>query len=213
MASGLRACEGEATIIGKVIIIAVASWSALSLRAENRPETAPAVWHLSLPVVEVADRYPPYADFCRRHPQECDLSGDTFVVHSPDLMRKLNEVNVSVNHEIKFALDASQYGAEEYWDLPASGFGDCEDLALEKRSRLTVSGIASGALRLAFVFHKRHLNSHCILTVETSQGTFILDSFIDEVLRWDQVPYNYEARERTDGLWDRFDQLGWKYEY
>lgn len=128
-------------------------------------------------------------------------------------MEKLNGINVSVNSEISFSLDANQYRAEDYWALPVSGFGDCEDFALEKRSRLARSGVARGALRLAFVLHKRHLSSHCVLTAETSKGTYILDSYFDEVLRWDHGFYNFEARERTDGRWDRFDQMEWSYEY
>ena len=134
------------------------------------------------------------------------------VIHGPALIRLLNETNVSVNHEIRFALDANQYGPEDYWSLPVSGYGDCEDLALEKRSRLGRLGLSRGALRLAFVFHRRHLSSHCILTVETSKGTYILDSFINEVFRWDRGDYNVEARERTDGRWDRYDQAGWSFD-
>ena len=201
--------EKKPCAIGKVIFAAVALWSAFSIRAETGTEAGP----LSLPVVRVVDRFPPYEDFCRRQPDECDLSGDTVAIHSPELIRKLNEINSSVNHEIRFALDASQYGSEEHWALPVSGYGDCEDLALEKRSRLAAAGVTRGALRLAFVFHKRRLNSHGILTVETSKGTYILDSSTDEVFRWDQAFYNFEARERTDGRWDRFDQTGWSYEY
>lgn len=213
MTNGVQVSEEKPSTLGTVKFSAVALWLAFSIRAETAAETGLSEGRLSLPVVKVVDRFPPYADFCRRQPDQCDLSDDTAVIHSPELMRKLNKVNDSVNHEIRFALDADEYGLEEYWALPVSGFGDCEDLALEKRSRLATSGVARGALRLAFVFHKRHLNSHCILTVETSKGTYVLDSFIDEVFRWDRSSYNFEARERTDGRWDRFDQTKWNYEY
>ena len=204
--------EKKSYAIGKVFFAAVALCSAFAIRAGNATEAGPSAGQLSLPVARVVNRFPPYADFCRRQPDECDLGGNQVVTHNPELMRKLDEINTSVNHEIGFALDASQYGSEEYWALPISGYGDCEDLALEKRSRLATAGVTRGSLRLAFVFHKRHLNSHCILTVETSKGTYILDSFTDGVFRWDRTFYNFEARERTDGRWDRFDQTGWSYE-
>ncbi len=167
---------------------------------------------LSLPVIRVVERYPPYAEFCRRHQQECVLTGTVYVRHRPELMSALEAVNVAVNNEIQFMSDINQYNEEDYWALPTSGYGDCEDLALEKRSRLAKAGVASAALRLAFVSHRRLLNSHCILTVETSKGTYVLDSYSNEVSRWDQIPYNFEARERTDGLWDRFDQANWGYD-
>ena len=203
----------QPSIIEKAVFAAAALWSVVSVRAETGAEAGPPEGQLSIPVVKVVGQLPPYADFCRRQPEECDLSGDTVTDYSPGLMRRLNEINTSVNQEIRFALDSSQYGSEEYWALPVSGYGDCEDLALEKRSRLAAYGEPRGALRLAIVFHRKHLNSHCVLTVETSRGTYILDSYMNEVRRWDKTLYNYEARERIDGLWDRFDQTNWRYDH
>lgn len=203
--------ETRLTAIKHGVFIVTALWSAIFTAAGACADMAFGGKQLSLPVVNVVVRYPPYADFCRRYPHECDLSGASVLPHSTDLMDTIRETNVTVNREIQFMLDISQYNVEEYWALPISGYGDCEDLALEKRSRLVKAGVASGALRLAIVFHRRFLNSHCILTVETSEGTYILDSYADDVSRWDQAPYNFEARERTDGLWDRFDQTNWNY--
>ena len=48
-----------------------------------------------------------------------------------------------------------------------------------------------------------------VVTIETDSGTFLMDSQDDRVLRWDDSPYHFEARERVDGLWDRFDQTHW----
>jgi len=181
-------------------------------RADQTPDPPTGGGRLDLPVAGIVDRYPPYRDFCRRHPPQCDLSGPTVVAHSRELMQRLAAVNATVNREIRFATDMAQYNAEEYWALPTGGRGDCEDKALEKRRRLAAQGLARGAMRMALVFHRRLLTSHGILTVETSDGTFILDSSGDEVRRWDRVPYNFEARERPDGRWERFDQAHWTYQ-
>lgn len=196
----------------QICFIAGFFWFTCVSSTAGQAEVPTSNAQLSLPVSGMVKRYPPYDDFCRRHPEECDLSGAGVVVFSDDLMHELRKVNLAVNMEIRFAFDANQYGAEEYWALPSSGYGDCEDLALEKRSRLAASGLPRGALRLAIVFHKRHLNSHCVLTVETSRGTYILDSYTNSVCRWDKTPYNYEVRERADGQWDRFDQTDWRYD-
>lgn len=204
--------KSRLTSIKHAVFFVVALCPAMFTGTGNAADVTLASKRLSLPVVKVVERYPPYADFCRRNPNECDLSGASVLLHSIDLMDKVRLTNVTVNHEIEFMMDISQYNVEEYWALPTSGYGDCEDIALEKRSRLVKAGVASGALRLAIVFHRRLLNSHCILTVETSEGTYILDSYTDDVSRWDQTPYNFEARERVDGLWNRFDQLGWIYQ-
>jgi predicted transglutaminase-like cysteine proteinase len=134
------------------------------------------------------------------------------VEHGDELMDLLYRINSAVNAEIRFELDSQQYGVEDYWALPTSGQGDCEDIALEKRRRLVAAGIAPAALRLAFVYHRSAMSPHSILTVETTLGTFLLDTASDRVRRWDQSAYNFEARERVDGRWDRYDQGGWAYD-
>ena len=181
-------------------------------RAYQTPGPPTGSGRLDLAVAEVVDRYPPYADFCRRHPRQCDLSGAAVLAYSPALMQQLALINAAVNREIRFVMDIAQYNAEEYWALPTAGRGDCEDKALEKRRRLVAQGLAPGAMRMALVFHRRLMSSHGVLTVETSAGTFVLDSSGDEVRRWDRIPYNFEARERPDGRWERFDQSQWTYE-
>lgn len=168
--------------------------------------------HIDLRVARVVEPYPPYADFCRRQPKECQLSGAGSLSYSDELINRLEAVTAEVNGEVKFALDSEIHAVEDFWTLPTSGYGDCEDSALAKRSRLVKFGYSAGALRLAFVFHKEDMTAHCVLTVETTRGTFLLDSQTDEVKRWSEVPYNFEARERRDGRWDRYDQSQWQYD-
>lgn len=193
----------------RACLAALLSASMLSACYMARVQAAEA---LDLPVVEVVDRYAPYQDFCRRLPSQCELRGSRVVELTPALLERLQRVNTAVNSEIRFALDIDQYDREEYWALPTAGSGDCEDMALEKRARLVAAGFPAAALRLAFVQHRRFLSSHCVLTVETSVGTYVLDSFSDKVARWDRLPYNFESRERVDGDWERFDQGQWRYD-
>ncbi len=164
---------------------------------------------LYLPIFEIRFTFQPYADFCRRNPGECDMSGDCEIPYTNRLVERLVQVNTAVNQEILFASDKAQYGVEEYWNYPTTGWGDCEDMALEKRRRLVLSGLPRGALRMAIGHHRRFLHSHCLLSVETSRGTYILDTLSDEVLLWRRTPYDFESRERTDGRWDRYDQGMW----
>jgi predicted transglutaminase-like cysteine proteinase len=161
-------------------------------------------------VVETVERYPPYADFCQRQPPACELEGKQVLHHSARLMRELEQVSRQVNRTVRFTLDRDLYSIEDYWALPDSGRGDCEDIALAKRARLVEIGYASAALRLAFVFDRDRPSAHCLLTVETTHGTYLLDSFSDHVTHWVDSPYNFEARERVDGRWDRFDQSVWR---
>jgi len=165
--------------------------------------------HLNLLVVDVVQAYAPYIDFCRRNPTECDMTGPEVLAFDTSVEQALRLVNKDVNKGIVFALDQDQYGVEEYWDYPRTGKGDCEDIALEKRARLVRKGFPRSTLRLAIVVHWEHLSSHCILTVETTAGTYVLDSFSDVVSVWYDAPYNFESRERNDGQWERFDQGVW----
>ena len=176
---------------------------------ETFDETVVPSPRLNLLIVDVVSGYSPYIAFCKRNPTDCDMTGPDIVEFDTSIMQALVLVNRAVNQEITFTLDRDQYGIEEYWSYPRENRGDCEDIALEKRARLVRKGFPRGALRLAIVLHRKHLISHCILTVETTAGTYVLDSFSDVILFWHDTPYHFEARERNDGQWDRFDQGIW----
>ncbi len=173
-------------------------------------ENSPSIT-LNLPVTEIRDNFLPYEEFCRRNSGECGMNGPTIIELTPKIKNLLLHVNTAVNFEIRFALDQIQYSKEEFWTYPISGLGDCEDVALEKRSRLTKLGVPRGAMRIAIVHSKKTLASHALLLVETTQGTYAMDRLTDQILLWYQLPYNFEARERPDGHWERFDQGIWTF--
>jgi predicted transglutaminase-like cysteine proteinase len=181
------------------------TWKTL-LTEENSPGVT-----LNLPVKEIRDKFIPYEEFCRRNPGDCRMDGPTIIELTTKTKNLLLNVNTAVNLEIRFALDKIQYNKEEFWAYPISGMGDCEDIALEKRLRLTKLGIPKGALRIAIVHNKKTLTSHALLLVETTQGTYAMDKFTNQILLWYQLPYNFEARERPDGRWERFDQCIWTF--
>ena len=166
---------------------------------------------LNIPVVEIREKFLPYEEFCQRNPEACKISEPSIIELTTDVKKLLSEVNTTVNFEIRFVLDKIQYGKEEFWTYPISGMGDCEDIVLEKRLRLTKLGIAKGALSIAIVLNKYSYTSHALLLIETSQGTYAMDSFSNEILLWYQLPYNFETRERPDGKWERFDQSMWTF--
>ncbi len=135
------------------------------------------------------------------------------VALSPVEFEGLERVNASANGEIDCSIsDQELYGLEEYWAIPSDGAGDCEDIALYKREALVKAGLPRGAMTLAIVHHRKDLFSHAVLLIETGQGTFLLDSYSDEVKLWHEAPYNFESRERPDGRWDRYDQQAWRWD-
>ena len=166
---------------------------------------------LNLPVIEIRNKFIPYEEFCQRNPGESKICKPSVIELTAKTKNLLLEVNTTVNSEIRFVLDKIQYNKEEFWTYPMSGMGDCEDFALEKRLRLTKLGIPRGALRIAIVQNRIMLTSHALLLVETTQGTYAMDRITNEILLWYQLPYNFEAREKPDGRWERFDQSTWTF--
>jgi len=181
-----------------------------ALRADGRNDPTPRLY---LPVTEIRENYAPYASFCDRHPSSCDLSGPHLVDFSLDILQLLASANAEVNRAIDCRMsDKELFDLEEYWAFPSDELGDCEDIALFKRERLVELGLPRGAITIAIVHHRVNMMSHAVLLVETTAGTYLLDMFTDDIVLWHKAPYNFEARERPDGSWERFDQSTWFYD-
>ncbi|WP_418320313.1 transglutaminase-like cysteine peptidase [Piscinibacter sakaiensis] len=162
--------------------------------------------------VESIDRAPTaYRVFCRANLGECELGGAPRLNWTPVLQHVLERINNQVNAEIRFITDIENLGREEVWSYPDGGWGDCEDIALEKRRRLVESGLPRGALTLAIIHHRSRYFSHTVLLAETSLGTLVLDNLTSKVNCWNDIDFNFETRERPDSRWDRYDQREWIY--
>ncbi len=141
---------------------------------------------------------PPYGhvDFCRRDPREC-AQGTLEETRRPgtgEALAELDRVNRHVNAEIAPVTDMEQYGVEDYWTLPRSGRGDCEDYALLKRQRLMRSGWPASALLITVVFDEKR-EGHAVLTARTADGDFILDNKTNDLKLWSKTPYQFVMRQ------------------
>ncbi|MER9004871.1 MULTISPECIES: transglutaminase-like cysteine peptidase [unclassified Mesorhizobium] len=143
-------------------------------------------------------------EFCQKLPQEC--AQRTPKQAPVELTRKLwaaiVDVNSSVNTRIVPRTDMEMWGKEEVWSYPDSGFGDCEDYALEKRRELMALGVPAGNL-LMTVARQQNGDGHAVLTVRTSLGEFILDNLESKVLSWTDTDYTYLKRQsdQNSGVW------------
>jgi len=188
---------------------ALLSWSTLA-HAET---TSIRSSRLELPVQEIRQTHPPYASFCERFPDHCDLSGPTEIEYTEAVARNLLLVNTSANRSISCEMsDRELFGFEEFWTYPIEGLGDCEDIAIFKREELVKRGLPRGAMTIAIVHHRKEMHAHAVLLVETTVGTLLLNSVSNEVLLWHKAPYNFEAREKPNGTWERFDQSIWTFD-
>ena len=150
-----------------------------------------------------------WADFCNRNPEECaanQLPAED-VKLTPRAWSAMGRVNVLVNAMIQPLSDAEHWNALDRWDIPADGYGDCEDYVLLKRKLLMAEGLPRQAL-LVTVVKDENGDGHAILTIKTDRGDFILDNMRDEVKAWSQLPYRFVKRQsQTDpNVWEQIGE-------
>ena len=132
--------------------------------------------------------------FCAEDPVECLPRGAGLGLElTAPLWQQLNAVNLRINREVIPVTDKDLYSVEEVWALPGS-YGDCEDYALLKRSRLVAAGWPTSALLVTVVFDEVG-DGHAVLLAHTLQGDFVLDNKTDEIRRWYETPYQFVKRQ------------------
>ena len=107
-------------------------------------------------------------------------------------------VNQEVNATVFPVSDQDHWGIEDRWDYPEDGLGDCEDIQLLKRRRLSELGFPRRAMRMSVVVDREGLG-HAVLMILTDRGDFILDNKADQVLPWNETGYLYVKREGSHG--------------
>lgn len=131
----------------------------------------------------------------------------------------LDTVNYSVNREIEYAGDSSQYGREDKWTRPIvvdgeTPHGDCEDYALEKRHRIMKTGRFNQMdVRLLLCLTpggKREGKrlDHAVLAVFHDDKWYILDNrtpFVTPIERTEYVNTNWWFPE----IWEEDGQRRW----
>jgi len=113
---------------------------------------------------------------------------------SATLRAQLARVQREVNR-LPYRTDIDLYGQPEFWTIiDRVRGGDCEDFAIEKRRRLMVEGIPSDELRLATCWDETG-EGHAVLTVDTDQGTLVLDNRRRSVVQFEALPYRWVSRQ------------------
>ena len=181
---------------GKLLLLAMA----MQLSAWGTAQAAgPAYMHTGGRTTQPVGHY----EFCQKLPQEC--AQRTPKQAPVELTRKLwaaiVNVNNSVNTRIVPRTDMEMWGKEEVWSYPDSGFGDCEDYALEKRRELMSAGVPAGNL-LMTVARQPNGDGHAVLTVRTSDGDYILDNLEPRILAWQDTDYTFLKRQSVTNSGD-----------
>lgn len=144
------------------------------------------------------DAAPPigYVQFCAKRPKACKPTGSRLkrIAATPERFAELDAVNRDVNREIEPVEDIVQYGREEFWTIPTTGKGDCEEYVLVKRQRLLARQWPSSALLITVVLDENR-QGHAVLTARMSNGDVILDNKHDQIKIWSETPYVYLMRQ------------------
>lgn len=118
---------------------------------------------------------------------------------TPTLFKQLTEVNTRINRSVKYREDTDLYGQVDFWTV-AVNEGDCEDYALAKRQALLQLGWPLDSLSLAVVRDETG-SGHAVLTVDTSEGTYVLDNRYLRVMAWQTLPYEWIMRQGPNNTW------------
>jgi predicted transglutaminase-like cysteine proteinase len=146
------------------------------------------------------------AEFCRTHRADCSPNASVVdaVTLTEALWADLLQVNANVNGSVVPVTDNQLYQVAEYWTYP-QGYGDCEDIALEKRRALVEAGWDPSTLLMAVV-REQNGNGHAVLMVRTDRGDLVLDNQDGMIMVWAETPYQFVKRQSqaNPGQWVDF---------
>lgn len=124
-----------------------------------------------------------FRGLCGRYPWACRGATRNNRFSDAELRALADRINRKVNRTIREATDYEVYGVEDYWSLPYSGAGDCEDFALLKMKRLIEAGVPENRLFLAqAILPNREM--HMVLVLRTDGGDYILDNLNNTLTPW-----------------------------
>jgi predicted transglutaminase-like cysteine proteinase len=129
-----------------------------------------------------------FSDVCRRYAWACISSSAS--ISEDELLTLARLINRNVNRKIQAALDQAIYGVKDYWTLPESGIGDCEDYALMKKRELLLAGVPGDRLLLATALTAASA-PHTVLVLRAASADYVLDNLRGRVLEWRKTSYTF----------------------
>ncbi len=116
---------------------------------------------------------------------------------------KLNAVNITINHTIRYSRDIDTYKVADYWATPAETLsrqqGDCEDFAILKMAALHAEGVDLKDMSVVVLYDQKRHFYHAVLSVAVNGNRLILDNMRDEVLPDARLPDYAPLYSITDG--------------
>lgn len=196
--------KNKSILISGLIALAVSFTGATATVAQDVASLHPAY----ATTMDVTSIPVGHAEFCERRPYECQpMAPGAPVSLSDALWSDLQTINNHYNTTITAMSDDDLYGVSEFWTLPTSGYGDCEDIVLAKRAALIENGWSPANLLVAVVMQPNG-EGHAVLMVRTDRGDLVLDNQDGLIKIWTDTPYTFLKRQSQAhaGQWvDIFD--------
>jgi predicted transglutaminase-like cysteine proteinase len=136
--------------------------------------------------------------FCLENATECakQRSAAQQLKMTPELWSELVWVQYNINRKFRPTREA-----RFAWDYSTDGTGNCVQFALEKRRALIMRGWPAEALQLATAVIRPDIG-HLVLVIDTDEGDWVLDNLRSDVVRWQQLPYRWIARQQGASMED-----------
>ena len=141
---------------------------------------------------------------CQKYGWACERSAGK-ALDEASILRLAKTLNRKINRSVRPVSDERQYRRAEFWTLPTTRGGDCEDFVLLKKKTLAEAGIPSDRLLMATVLD-RDLNNHAILILRTARGDLVLDNLTDRIVPWEKTGYTFLRMQNPERL-DRWDAI------
>lgn len=188
------------TAIGR-LFRALTLGTALVLLSAPVAQAAGAQTRHHLQAVKAVDAPAGFNGVCQRYRWACD-PGQGGGVTGKALFDVAATINASVNRRVREVADQRQYNRREYWALPTSIGGDCEDFALLKKQELLGKGVAAERLLIATVLDRRQ-NPHAVLVLRTDRGDYVLDNLTNRMMHWSDTGYTFLRMQnpKAPGQW------------
>lgn len=177
----------SAALIGAVLALAAITAPGYALDTSNIAFVQTRGGTTSIPIG--------HAEFCNSHRDECQPNANPVqaVALNQANWDQLLAVNANVNQAVVPVTDQELYQVAEFWTYP-NGYGDCEDIALEKRRDLIRDGWPASTLLMAVV-RESNGEGHAVLMVRTDRGDLVLDNQDGAVRVWNETPYHFIKRQ------------------
>lgn len=118
-------------------------------------------------------------------------------------MEQLRSVNREMNRR-RYIIDRVNWGVEDYWATVFEFLrknGDCEDYAIAKYVTLRALGWPADRLRIVILRDTKLDLNHAVLAVYTSQGIYIGDNQVSDIVRADAIRHYRPIYSINENSW------------